>query len=271
MNPYFPKVSIITICFNSEQTIEDTLKSIQQQTYPNLEYIVIDGGSSDNTISVIDTYGIATKVVSEADRGISDAFNKGLALADGEYIQLINSDDWLGDCQITNSVDLLENNPQAGYCYGDLAFHDDRGDFLYTKKGESHYAEIINYRMPFLNHPTVMVRKTVYDDFGGFGLEYKYAMDYEWFLRCHKGGVKGVYSPIIKAHMRDGGVSRKFFYGTIREVYEISTSYGLNRFVAKQLYVKKVVKRFMSDLLSHFLDKEQINKLRSFLNRKIKV
>ncbi|HRP58868.1 MAG TPA: glycosyltransferase family 2 protein, partial [Vicingus sp.] len=120
-----PKVSIITVCYNSEKTIEDTIKSVANQSYPNIEYIVIDGGSTDNTLAIIDKYKdkIST-VISEKDHGIYDAINKGIKLATGDIIANLNSDDFYIDSDVITDVVATFENEKTDTLYADLYYVD---------------------------------------------------------------------------------------------------------------------------------------------------
>src|SRR4051794_14825027 len=108
-------VSIITIVYNSDKTLEDTIKSVLQQSYPHIEYILIDGGSTDQSLSIIKRYDKFVKWISEPDKGISDAFNKGIKMSTGELIGIINADDWYEDGAIETIVKHLEKNCDV-YC-----------------------------------------------------------------------------------------------------------------------------------------------------------
>ena len=114
-----PLVTIITIVFNGQETLSKAIESVSNQTYPNVEYIIIDGGSTDGTLNIIKKYGdVITKWISEKDRGISDAFNKGLKLAKGEIIGILNADDWYERNAIISVVEAFENNKNIGIAYG---------------------------------------------------------------------------------------------------------------------------------------------------------
>lgn len=119
------KISIITVCYNSEKTIEDTIKSVVSQSYPNIEYIIIDGVSTDNTLEIVNKYQEKiSKIISEKDNGLYDAINKGINIASGEIIAILNSDDLYQDNKVIEEVVELFRKDNLETCYGDLVYVD---------------------------------------------------------------------------------------------------------------------------------------------------
>jgi glycosyltransferase involved in cell wall biosynthesis len=183
-----PIVSVITISLNSENTIENTIKSVLNQTYKNIEYIVIDGGSVDNTIRVINKYSHAiAKIISEKDKGIYDAFNKGLNISAGEYIQFVNSDDILDREKIANCVHYMQRNPHTDIINGDLNMINSSGETYEIIKGKKpdFWTKL---EMTGMNHPTYFVRTSVYNDHK-FNM-FRIGMDFDWTLRVIASGHK---------------------------------------------------------------------------------
>lgn len=221
-----PLVSIITACYNSEKTLENTLLSVLNQSYRDIQYIVIDGLSVDGTRDIIKRYRERLGCwVSEKDRGISDAWNKGLRLAKGEIIGIINSDDHYLEHAVETAVKALDENPGAGFVFGDQLIIDGKGNPM-TQRGDPGYTKKIRYIMPSIPHSTVFVRRRVYEEHGGFDISYRTAMDYEFLLRITTGGVKGVYVPAELTVMSMGGESDLNFVRGYREVMEASVKYG---------------------------------------------
>ena len=257
-----PKVSIITVCLNSAKTIRDTIKSVESQAYDNIEYIIVDGGSQDGTVDIISESTAVTKWISEPDKGISDAFNKGLSLASGEYIQIINSDDWLGENQIMIAVKCLEEDETAGFVFGNiyLCAYDKKNKFF--KPGDELYEKKIANRMPQVNHPTFLVRKMVYEQFGGFDEKYKIALDYEWLSRVTKQGVRGIYCPILTAYMRDGGISTKNLLQVLKESRKISLKNGYAKFGANWFFMQRLIKRLCYFVVNFIIGDEITNKIK---------
>ena len=221
------RVSIITICRNSAATIERAVLSVQSQTYPNIEHIIIDGKSDDGTIDIIRKYDANIAFwSSEPDRGIADAYNKGLQRAGGDVIGILNSDDYyLGD-RIKAVMDLFAAAPDLGFVFGDLEYVDDNGAVLFTQLGDPDYTSSIRYTMPSLTHPTMFVRRDVYGRVGGFDERYKVAMDYELLLRVFRAGFRGRYLPVSLAAMQVGGNSDRRCFEGYRETMQAAVEQG---------------------------------------------
>jgi glycosyltransferase involved in cell wall biosynthesis len=242
---FSPKVSIITITYNSGQTLEKTIQSVINQNYSNIEYIIIDGGSTDETLNIIKKYQQQISFwVSEPDEGISDAFNKGLSKVTGDIIGIINSDDYYSEGALTEVVKAFQANPDYGFVFGDQVFIDWQGNKLFTQKGDSDYHKTIRYGMPSIPHPTVFIKNGVYQKYGLFDKAYKTAMDYELLLRICNHDVKGYYIPTILAYMRLNGESDKNYIRGYRESREISIQYGYNAIMAWTRYYYKCIKTY---------------------------
>lgn len=202
-----PKFSIITIVRNGRLFIEQTIRSVVTQSYENFEYIVIDGGSSDGTVDVIKLYeSKLTKWVSEKDKGIADAFNKGLLLATGDYVLFLNSDDHFSNAEVLAKVSesIIESNFPV-LIYGDY-------DILNRESGVVMYRGSVNFSPDkikygqVLPHPCLFTRFSYFEKYGIFDTDFGIAMDYEWLLR----GIlkeKVVHVSTLVTNIRDGGVS----------------------------------------------------------------
>ena len=202
------KVSLITIAYNSAATIEDTIKSIVAQEYSNIEYIIIDGGSTDNTLSIIEKYkeSIST-IISEPDKGIYDAMNKGVQNATGDLVGILNSDDIYTDNKVvSNIVEAIGNKDSI---YADLVYvNRDNTDKVtrYWKSGKYRRGIFKKGWMP--PHPTFFIKKSCYDQYGIYNLQLKSAADYELMLRMlHKHNISVAYLPEVITKMRVGGQS----------------------------------------------------------------
>lgn len=199
------KVSIITIVRNSDKYIERTINSVLNQTYNNIEYVVLDGASTDKTIEIISKYSSRiSKFVSEPDKGISDAWNKSLSMASGDVIGLLNA----GDEHYPDAVALAVKAIQEGadLTYGDTELVDDDGNVLLMNKGKFHiwkHSGGIGFY-----HPSCFARRTLYDKIGGFSLKQKYAMDTDWIIRAAMSGA-AIRHAGTRTKMVDGGVSVK--------------------------------------------------------------
>ncbi|MCK5505865.1 MAG: glycosyltransferase [Thermodesulfovibrionia bacterium] len=259
-----PLVSIITPSYNSGKYLEATIRDILDQDYSNIEYIVIDGGSTDESISIIKQYEKnITYWVSEPDEGISDAFNKGIKVSKGEIIGIHNAGDGYPDGAIEIAVKSLFENPDYDFVYGDMVYTDSAGKPEHVMKGERNYLDKINSTLPTLNHPTVFVRRNVYETCGLFDTSYKIAMDYEFFLRITHAGKKGRYIEKPLALMALGGISYSRFYDGYREVCNASIKYGYNPLKA---YVRLFLKS-MRGVIRVVLEFFGLNRIIKFLQR----
>ena len=250
-------ISVVTTVRNGIATLQRTINSIRDQKVSDLEYIVVDAGSTDGTLELLAASGdVVTFWQSEPDRGISDGFNKGIALSTGRYVAIVNADDWLSPGQLQHGIDALEKSG-ADFAFGDLDYHDTDGTLLHRIQGDPDYARTIAHVMPALNHPTVIVRRTAYEKHGLFDLTLRYAMDYELLLRFHRAGCVGVYVPELSGHMTLAGTSDAGSLRAIREVRAISVAYGYSPLAANMLYVFRVAKdrtrRLVERILPHTL------------------
>jgi glycosyltransferase len=226
------KVSIITITYNSAATVEDTLRSVVNQDYPNIEYLIIDGKSKDNTLQIVDKYkDKITKIVSEKDKGLYDALNKGIALASGDIVGMLHSDDlYASNHVISDIVKTFESNPAAEGVYADLVFVDRNDIDKITRTWESgdyEEGDFLNGWMP--PHPTFFVRKECYERFGVFNTTLRLSADYELMLRMiHKNKIKLAYLPKVVVKMRMGGVSNVSFFVRLKANIEDKMAWKLN-------------------------------------------
>lgn len=233
------KVSIITVCYNSEKTIEDTLKSIQSQTFPDIEHIVIDGLSKDSTNTIIGKYSDNVSVhISEKDNGLYDAMNKGISLATGDIVGILNSDDVFAS---ENSVSKLISGFESSdidAVYSDLVhvseFNLNKVTRLYSSKIFNKFLIRFGIMLP---HPTFYVRKAVYDQFGLYKINYRAAADFELITRfiAHDITLKRV--PAITIKMREGGVSSSGFSGRVQQSFEIVRACKENDIYTNILFV----------------------------------
>ena len=205
------KVSIITATFNSAATVLDTLKSVQSQTWQELEHIVVDGASIDDTLRLLEAGKHRGPFVSEPDKGIYDAMNKGIQMASGEIVGILNSDDVYANQTIIEKVVALFEQTDADAIYGDLWYVDTANMQRVTRKwvAGSYRREAFLYGwMP--PHPTFFVRKSVYAQYGSFNLDMYTAADYELMLRfLYKYQIPAAYLPEVMVKMRVGGASNQ--------------------------------------------------------------
>ena len=224
------KISVITATYNSAATVKDTLTSIRQQDYPDIEHIIVDGRSTDNTLAIVAGFPHVGKIISEKDNGIYDAMNKGIRLATGDVIGILNSDDIYIDPSVLSTVALAFSDPAVMTVYADLQYvHPD--DLARVKRtwitGAFKKKSFYYGWMP--PHPTFFVRKEVYDQAGLFNTDLHSAADYELMLRILlKYGLPAYYIPRVIVKMRAGGVSNASLRNRLRANKEDRLAWKLN-------------------------------------------
>lgn len=247
------KVSIITVVFNNEKTILHSILSVQNQTYKNIEHIIIDGGSTDNTIKIIKNNIKSNCIfISEKDDGLYDAMNKGIRIATGNIIGILNSDDIYND---NNIIEYIANkfilDTEVKILYGDLLYvkKDDTNfkiRYWKSKNISTNYFE--NGHVP--PHPTLFITKDVYSKVGLFDLSYKLAADYEFILRLFKKhNFKRVYIPKLIVRMRLGGVTNKSYLNIFIQNYEIIKAWKQNGLKVPFLFL---LRRFIIKIKQYF-------------------
>jgi glycosyltransferase involved in cell wall biosynthesis len=255
------KISIITITYNSEKTLEDTIKSVATQEYPNLEYLIIDGGSKDRTLDIVKQYeGVVTKWISEPDKGISDAFNKGIKMATGDIIGIINSDDMLAPNALNLVIESLKGDTDV--LYGNAIMFGNGERYRYKSN-----SDLSGFYKGFpIVHPTVFIRKSAYNVHGLFDINYRCSMDYDLLLRMYSNSAKFQYLNKDLAFMRLGGENQKnYIKVTTKECKRISVKYGLSKFEASLIRIRSVI-RF---ILVGFIRKTPFSKfIRKFIHSK---
>jgi len=202
-------ISIVTVTHNAGQALSDCLSSVAKQNYPHVEHIIIDGGSTDETLAIVSKYGRFTHLVSEPDVGIYDAMNKGIRLSQGEVIGILNADDYYCKSDVLTKVSEIFRNPAVDACYADLQYVDSRNTdriVRYWRSGPFSSNRFYWGWMP--PHPTFFARRSLYKKFGQFNLELGVAADYELMLRfLLKHQIHAAYIPEVLVKMRTGGVS----------------------------------------------------------------
>ena len=204
------KVSIITVCFNSSKTIEETIQSVLSQDYPNIEYLVIDGGSIDGTQTIIQKYqGKIASWVSEPDQGMYAAMNKGISMATGDVIGILNSDDVYVSSRAVSELMYVMSKAKADVVFADLILVDQNNLNKVLRYYDSGRFQPRKFRWGWMPaHPTVFVKKKYYDRVGLFALDYQIAADYEMLIRIlaiEKAPFAYLPKPMVR--MRAGGAS----------------------------------------------------------------
>lgn len=207
------KISIITVVWNNKDTIKDAIESVLNQTYKNIEYIIVDGASTDGTVEVVQSYGDQiTKFVSEPDNGLYDAMNKGIKLATGDVVGILNSDDFYIDEFVIEKIVKVFEEKEVDSVFADLVYvkPDNLGKTVRYYDSSHCLPNKFQYAL-YPAHPTFFVKRWVYEKYGSFKTDYKIAADFDLmsrFLYTKRISFKYLKEPIIK--MRVGGVSTSF-------------------------------------------------------------
>ena len=225
------KVSLITVCRNSEATIESTLRSVLEQDHNDIEYIVIDGRSSDKTVSIIEKYkDKISKFISEKDEGMYFALNKGISMATGEVVGMLNADDCYSSKGVISGMVNAFEGTNADCVYGDLQYvsKDDLQKVIRNWKSEAYDPKrFLKGWMP--PHPTFFVRRKYYLQFGSFNTSFSISADYELMLRfLYKHGLSASYIPEVLVKMRTGGISNVSFKARLKANREDKRAWKIN-------------------------------------------
>lgn len=243
------KISIITVCYNSEKTINDTLKSVSEQRGVNIEHILIDGGSKDRTTDIIKCYPHVAKLVSEPDKGIYDAMNKGIKLSTGDIIGTLNADDFYADEQVLKQVERALSDADIDACYADLVYVNESNVDNIVRFWKSRDYEKGLFKDGWMPaHPTFFVRRKIYDKYGLFDLSYQIAADVELLFRLiEQGEIKTQYIPKVLVKMRLGGTTNKSIKNILVQNKEIVRMLkgAYHDFSIFNFIIKKLVNRIM--------------------------
>lgn len=251
-----PKISVITPTYNSEKTISGTIDALLRQTFSDFEYIIIDGVSKDNTIKKIESYiprfeekGVKVTIVSEPDKGVYDAMNKGVSLAKGQLVGITNSDDWYED----NALEAMWNkytdgkvNQSNSMIYGIERVWKDDKIYNLQRRGAAFISESV------LPHSTLFVAKEVYDKHGGYDLSVKVLADYDFICRCVSQGVDLEEIDVVISNFCLGGISSSYF-DFYSDYYRIQHKYG---FISDKKYKEQrtalKVKKLMNKVIKRW-------------------
>ncbi|MBW4668523.1 MAG: glycosyltransferase [Cyanomargarita calcarea GSE-NOS-MK-12-04C] len=264
------KISIITPVYNSAKTLETTIQSIiNQKTTSQLEYIIVDGGSNDGGLEIIQRYLDHIDIfISETDKGVYDAMNKGIARATGDIIGIINADDWYNDKALEAVETIFTQEPDVSIVYSPIHNYFD-GKYLNTFTP----GKLENLVFKFtLNHPSCFVRKSVYDQIGVFDLTYSMAADYDFIFRAYKSGVSFRYldTPLVSYSLNGmtGKPSSKF--KQIHESWRVASKFAQNtsKDLEKQrqkFYLVWLVKEYLTLPFKQFIKPHTARKIKAFV------
>lgn len=235
------KVSLITVCFNSQKTIESTILSVINQCYENIEYIIVDGGSIDNTISIIKKYeNFISKFISEPDFGLYDALNKGILLSTGNLIGILNSDDVFYSSDTISDIVKFHKKNDIDASIGDIVQLNNKGKIirLYTSRDWLPRKLISGFMPP---HPSIFIKKEIFNKNGIYRTDLKICSDYEIIVRFFlKKNISWMYSDIITTKMLVGGISSSGFssYFKISKEIEKALSFNGYRFSKFKIWLR---------------------------------
>lgn len=233
------KISILTVCWNASNTIEATIKSVQAQDYANIEYIIVDGNSKDGTVDILKKYSdVITKWISEPDKGLYDAMNKGIQMATGEYIGIVNADDTLADPMVISRIAKFLYTNKVNASIGDIVQHNEEGKIVrhYSAKNWTPDKLEIGF-MPA--HPAIFFKKELFDKFGYYALDFKIGADYELITRFFlKNRITWSYTGITTHRMLVGGVSSSGWKSYNKVSEEIMKALDMNKVAYSPLRIK---------------------------------
>lgn len=224
------KVSIVTVSYNSAATIKSAIESVLAQDYSDIEYIIVDGGSTDNTMEIVETYGAKLKWISEPDNGIYDAMNKGLKMATGDVIGNLNADDFYANHEVISKVVKAFESQNVDAVYADIQYVDEQDTSKILRNWIAKPYDKSNFLMGWMPpHPTFFLKRKAYDVYGVYNDSFVSAGDYEMMLRMlYKHGLKAAYINEVTVKMRAGGVSNASFKNRIRANREDRRAWNIN-------------------------------------------
>ena len=239
------KITIITVCVNAEKTIKDTIESVLKQSYKDFEYIIVDGKSSDDTLKIISKYDDKRiRLISEKDKGLYDAMNKGIKLSTGDIIGTINSDDILASEDVFQTViDNFDENTDV--IYANIKYYNE--DFSKVKRDFISGTKENEYFCPA--HPSMYVRKEIYQRIGTYNTSYKIASDFDFMVRCNLNNVRYKYIDKYFVYMRYGGKSNGFvgYLENYKECFEVlrqnKVSFPLTKTTLRSIHTIKQIIR----------------------------
>ncbi len=226
MPDLFPRVSIITVVYNGEATLERTILSVKTLNYPNLEYIVVDGASKDGTLDIIEKFkDVVSMVISEPDKGLYDAMNKGLDLATGDYLWFVNSGDEVAEPELLNRIFGIEES--ADIYYGDTIIVDNNGKEVGRRRlTPPENLSWRDFRMGMLvSHQSVIVARRIAEH---YDLQYRFSADFDWVLKALRKSEKIVNGQAVFSRFLDGGLTKSNIVPGLKERFSIMVkNYGL--------------------------------------------
>ena len=247
-----PKVSVITVCLNSEDTIKESLASLSSQDYELIEYIVIDGDSSDRTRDILnDHMNLIDILVSEKDKGLYDALNKGINLASGDIIGILHSDDEFAHNGVLSNIVSIMRETNADVCFSDMTIEDLRSGKVLRYYSSKYFNRFILKTGWMPAHPATFIRKSIFDKYGLYSLDYKIAADFDFFLRIFKSKeIKWIYLNDLTVKMKTGGASNSGVRSKFLIAKEIRKALQFNGY--KSLFFLQAI-RYLIRISEYFI------------------
>ncbi len=248
------KISVVTICLNAEKYIEQQLQSVADQNWPDVEHIVVDGGSSDNTVLIVKSFAEINRKMrwtSGPDSGISDAMNKGLSLATGEIISFLHADDFYACNNVLNSVaGIFATQPQIEWLTGGVLFVNSAGRPIKSYPVRSwSYQRLLRGNILF--HPATFVRKSVLESVGGFDIRLHYTMDYDLWLRLgRRSNPYLLYQTLACFRIHPESTSLKYVDKAFKEEFQVRCRYLQGKPLQKALHLLYYWLKFIPNLMS---------------------
>ena len=251
-SPERPLVSITTIVKNSKKTVLKAIMSVLNQSYPNVEYIVVDGASTDGTLEIIKQFDDKIDLwISEPDHSTSDAQNKAISLARGDFVFCLSSDDWIDPAFIELAVKAILSSG-VDFVFGDMAMYKDE-KLVSVLKGEKDYAKSLMSGNPRFNFPSTLIKRACFQKIGIFDLNFTISNDYEWTLRLHLAGGNGFYESRLIVHRRIGGIADQHPFRSILERLKVLRQHGLPTTKAVAIHLPQFVHRGVRYFVKLFL------------------
>lgn len=251
-SPERPLVSITTIVLNRKETLTKTIMSVLSQSYTNIEYIVVDGASTDGTLEIIKQFDDKIDLwISEPDRSTSNAQNKAISLARGDLIFCLSSDDWLEPDFIELAVQAFSSS-DADFVFGDMAMYKDE-KISSVFKGEKDYAKSLMSGNPRFTFPSMLMKRACFQKLGLYDETYKISNDYEWTLRLHLAGGNGFYESRLIVHRKIGGIADQHPFQSVLEPLNVLRLHGLPTTKAVVILLPNLVRRVVGYFAKLFL------------------
>ena len=251
-SPERPLVTIATVVLNRKETLPQTIMSVLSQSYPNIEYIIVDGASTDGTLEIIKQFDDKIDLwISEPDRASLEAVNKATSLARGDMVFWLSSGDWIDPDFIELAVKAISSSG-VDFVFGDMAMYKDE-KLVSMHKGEKDYAKALMSENPRFNFPSMVIKRACFQKLGLLDVTYIVINDYEWTLRLHLAGGIGFYESRMTVHREMGGIPDEHPFRDVLERLRVLRQYGLPMSKAMAIYLPHFVYKGVGYFVKLFL------------------